>query len=221
MVETANKNDFVEIEFVARVKDGEVFDTNIPEEAKKINLDMKPKPLIIPVGREMVLKGLDSALIGKEIGREYEAELQPEEAFGKRDRTLIKTIPIKIFHEKEINPLQGMMLNMDNMVAKVVAVSGGRVITDFNNPMAGKIVIYKFKIKRKITDDGEKINALQEYLLGKRFNFKIEGKKIIFEKEAEVINFFKEKFEEILGFSIEVEKNEDKKKKEEIKEDKK
>ena len=31
-----NKNDFVELEYMGRVKDGEIFDTNIKEEAKKI-----------------------------------------------------------------------------------------------------------------------------------------------------------------------------------------
>jgi len=266
MAESVNKNDFVEIEFTARVKDGAVFDTNIPEEAKKINLDMKTKPLVVAIGKEMVLKGLDYALMGKEIGKEYEAELNPEDAFGKRDRNLIKTIPIKVFHEKEINPVPGMMLNMDNFVAKIVAVSGGRVITDFNNPLAGKIVVYKFKIKKKVTNDEEKVNSLLDYFIGKRFKFKIsksedfddsktesfgsarnpqeseildgsqssktlkseefrdaqksnrnkkisdiEGKKIIFEKDAEVVNLLKEKFNEILGCEIELEKTEEKK----------
>lgn len=228
MAETVNKNDFVEIEFVARVKDGAIFDTNIPEEAKKINLDMKTKPLVVAIGKEMVLKGLDYTLIGKEIGKDYEVELNPEDAFGKRDRSLIKTIPIKIFYEKEINPVPGMMLNMDNFVAKIVAVSGGRVITDFNNPLAGKVVVYKFKIKKKVVNDEEKVNSLLDYFIGKRFKFKIEGKKIVFEKDAEVVNFLKEKFNEILGCEIEVEKDssftkeeKDKEIKEEVKVEKK
>ena len=43
MLDKANKKDFVEIEFIGKtVEDGEVFDTNILAEAKKLNPDSKP-----------------------------------------------------------------------------------------------------------------------------------------------------------------------------------
>ena len=34
---TFKKNDFIEIEFTGKIKDGEVFDSNIPAELKKLN----------------------------------------------------------------------------------------------------------------------------------------------------------------------------------------
>ncbi|MEK6881056.1 MAG: peptidylprolyl isomerase, partial [Nanoarchaeota archaeon] len=39
------------------------------------------------------------------------------------------------------------------------SVSGGRSIVDFNNPLAGKAVVYDIKILRIIEDDEEKLRG--------------------------------------------------------------
>ena len=112
------KNDFVELEFIGKVKGGDIFDTNIKEEAKKINLELESRPLIICLSQNMILPSIDEFLIGKDIGK-YALELSPEKAFGNRDRTLIKTLPIRIFMEKKVYPQPGMMFEFDNVLGKV------------------------------------------------------------------------------------------------------
>ena len=106
------KNDFVEIEYVGRVKDGEIFDTNIKEEAKKINLKIETKPLIICISQKMILPAIDDFLIGKEIG-EYNLELSPEKAFGKRNRTLVKTLPLAVFKNQNSFVYLGTLTNCE------------------------------------------------------------------------------------------------------------
>lgn len=215
------KNDFVEIEFIG-LANGEIFDTNIKKEAEKINLQIETKPLIVCIGQGMLIKGFDNALEDKELDKEYKVKLSPEEAFGTRNKDLIKIIPLNVFKEKNINPAAGLVLNFDGLLARIVTISGGRVITDFNNPLAGKEIEYIFKIKRKITDEKEKINALQDFFFKKRFDFEIKDKKIIFKDKniQPLIEMFKEKFKEILNFEVEVEEEKEKaegKKKEKIK----
>jgi len=190
-----NKNDFIEIEFTGKAN-GEIFDTTNKQEAKKINLQADVKPIIVSVGNQMLLKGFDELLEGKEIGKKYLIKLEPEKAFGKRNPQLIKTIPMKVFKEKNMNPVPGMTLQMDNYIVKILSVSGGRIIVDFNNPLAGKGVEYAFKILRKIDDIKEKINALQDFFFKQRFNFELKDKKVIFsdEKIKPVIQMFKQKF---------------------------
>ena len=207
-METLKKNDFTEIEFTGKIKDtGTIFDTNIKKEAEKINLKIEPKPLIVCISQGMLVKGFDKALEGKELNKKYLVELNPEESFGARNKELIKTVPLNIFREKNINPSAGMMLTLDNMLARIVTVSGGRVIVDFNNPLSGKDVIYEFTIKRKIENEDEKINSLQDFFFRKRFSFSLDGKKIIFEKEAEpFLKILGEKFSEILKKEIEIKK---------------
>ena len=203
------KNDFIEIEFVGRIKDtGEIFDTNIKEEAEKINLQIETKPLIVCVGGGMLVKGFDKVLEEKEIGKKYKITLVPEDSFGLRNPQLIKIIPMRAFKEKKMNPTAGMMLNFDGMIAKIITASGGRVITDFNNPMAGKDIEYEFTTKKKVEDEKDKINALQDFFFKQRFSFSIKEKKIIFEKKAEpFLKIFGEKFKEILEKNSDIEKS--------------
>ena len=221
--EKTKKSDFVEIEFVGKAN-GEIFDTNIKQEAEKVNLKIEVKPLIVCIGQEMLVKGFDKELEDREIRKEYKITLQPEEAFGKRNKELVKIIPLRVFKEKNIQPYPGAILNLDGFLAKILTVSGGRVIVDFNNPLAGKEIEYEFTIKRRVTDENEKINALEDFFFKKRFSFTLEDKKIIFEKDAEpFLNLFKEKFKEILGKEIEVgktEKEQEKSKEETKKEEK-
>ncbi len=209
------KNDFVELDFIASVKEtNSVFDTTLPEEAEKAGLlqnekdKEKFKPIKICVGRGMALQGLDKALENKEIGKWHEAELQPKEAYGERDAKLVKIMPIRIFKEKGIMPAAGMMLTLDNLLVRIAAVSSGRVITDFNNPLSGKVVIYKFKIGRKIDDAKEKLEILAGLFLGKPESVKIENNKGIVEffiKVPEAIEKeFSKKAKEILGLEIEI-----------------
>jgi len=199
------ENDFIEIEFTG-YSNGEIFDTTNKKKAEKLNLDIEIKPAIVCVGQKMLVEGFDAALKGKEIGKKYKIKL-PEDSFGKRQKNLIKIIPAAVFKEKNINPVSGMTLNFDGMMAKILSVSGGRITADFNNPLSGKEIEYEFKILRKVDDENEKINALQDFFFKKRFKFKIKDKKIIFEKQVEpFIQLFGEKFNKILKKKIEIEK---------------
>ena len=208
MIEKVNKNDFIEIEFTGKSND-EIFDTTIPEQAKKIGIETPVKPIIASIGNEMLLKGLDEALEGKEIGKKYSVHITPDKAFGPRNASLVKTIPMKIFREKNMNPVPGMVFQLDQHLVRILSVSGGRVFADFNNPLAGKEVDYDFKILKKITDNKEKVNALQDFFFRQRFDFSLDEKtkKAVFkdEKIKPIIDVFKEKFKEIVGLDFEIE----------------
>ncbi|MBM3228646.1 hypothetical protein FJZ20_02075, partial [Candidatus Pacearchaeota archaeon] len=184
------------------------------------NSQIEAKPFIFSIGQGMFLKALDEFLIGKEEGKHYTVELEPEKAFGKRNAVFIHRIPSKIFKEKKITPFIGLVLNFDGRMGKVIAVSGGRVMVDFNSPLAGKDVVYEIKILRKVENLQEKVKALNEFLFRKNLDFEIKEKKIIFSADkdfAKIIELFKEKFKEILDLDIaikEIEKKKDKVKEE-------
>jgi len=206
-MEKISKKDFIELEFTGRVKGGDIFDSNIKQDLQKANLNLEPKPFVFCVGEKMFLEAIDDFLIGKEIGKQYELELEPEKAFGKRNPSLIKIIPLRLFKQQQTMPQPGMVFNFDVQIGKVISVSGGRVITDFNNPLAGKTVIYKLRINRKITDKNEKAKALIEFFTKKEFKFEIKDKKLIIytdKKFGEFLNLFKDKFKEILGLELNI-----------------
>lgn len=201
-----NSKDFIEIEFTGKIQNGEVFDSNIEEDIKAANLNVTASPFIYSLGQGMFLKGIDDFLIGKEPG-EYEIVLEPEKGFGLRDSKLIQTIPLKVFASQNVRPVPGAMFNFDGKIAKILSVSGGRVMTDFNNPLAGKTVEYKLKVLRVVEKPAEKADAFIEFLFRKKFDFEIKDKKIIVkapEKMKTFIEMFKEKFSEVLGLELEV-----------------
>ena len=201
------KNDFVELEFTGRVKEGEIFDTTREADAKKIGLKIEDHPFIICVGHEMVIDGLDKALEGKEILEQYSIELKPKDAFKERKKELVRLIPLRLFTEKKVSPRAGMTLALDNMLVRIASVSGGRVLVDFNNPLSGKIVVYEFTIKRKIDDINEKVMAITDYFIRKDIKFEIKDEKIILDIEKNftpIIEILNSKFKPIINLEFEV-----------------
>ena len=162
-------HDFVAIDFLGKVKEtGEVFDITKEDDAKKHQLH-NPKnayqPLTICVGERHVVEGLDEFLVGKESEKEYTIALPAEKAFGKRDPKLLRLVPLSTFNEHKIRPEPGLHINLDGMIATVRSVSGGRVILDFNHPLAGKEIEYQFTVKSVVTDTKEKLKALITFLM--------------------------------------------------------
>lgn len=221
------KGDFIELEFLGKnLTNNEVFDTNIKAEAEKIGIEFTGKPLIVCIGQGMVVKGFDQALEGKEVGKKLSVKLTPEQGFGSRRPNLSRMIPLKLFLAQKIYPQPGMTLALDNNLVKVMSVSGGRVMVDFNNPLAGKDLEYEFTIKNIIEDSKAKVAAVQRFLFGHEFDVDVDdaAKKVIFKdvKLTPILNAFKDKFKELLGFDVEIlAKAEDKKKTSEKVEEKK
>ena len=217
------KKDFIEIEFTGRVKDGDVFDSNIKKDLEKLNPDITPKPVVICLGERMFLKAIDDFLIGKELGN-YEIELSPEKAFGVRLPQLVQKVPMKLFSSQNLVPQPGAVFNFDGRIAKVLSVSGGRVMVDFNHPLSGKNVSYEIHVLRKIEDLNEKIKSFTNFLFKRDFEFEIREKKLIIKVEKEMINFvnlFKDKFKEFFDLELEAEEIEEKTREENrLKEDK-
>ncbi len=166
------KGDFVELEYTGRIKDlNLVFDTTSEKEAKENNIyDARASygHVIICIGQGHVIKGLDEQLEGKELGKEYHIELSPEQGFGKKNAKLIQLVATSKFIKQKINPMPGLQVNIDGMMGMIRTVSGGRTLVDFNHPLAGKELVYDFKINKIVKDDEEKLKAL----LKLQFNLK-------------------------------------------------
>lgn len=198
--------EFVEIEFIGKTTDNDIFDTNIKEEAKKIGRKLQENKTIICIGEGMLLKSIDEFLIGKDLGK-YTLSLTPEKAFGLRKKELVKIMPSSVFKNSQYRPQAGMLFTFDNMIGKVNAVSGGRVVVDFNNPLAGKNVVYELDIKSKVTNQDEKVKSLMNYFFKREFPFEVKEEKIIIQAEKPYIEFikiFEEPFKKLLNLGLEV-----------------
>ncbi|RLE58260.1 MAG: peptidylprolyl isomerase [Thermoprotei archaeon] len=156
--------DFVLVNYVMRIKDqNKVIDTNIREEAEKAGIfDEKTRyePLLVIIGEGILLKSLEEKLKGLEKGDEKEIELSPAEAFGTRDPNKIKVYSAKEFSMRGIIPRPGLEVEVGGRRGTVISVGGGRVIVDFNHPLAGKTLMYSVKILDILEDEERKIVEL-------------------------------------------------------------
>ena len=169
---TIKKGDFVELDYTGKIKDdNKIFDTTIQKVAEDAGLLHKHEPghdhdhsdqyspVKICVGEKHVLPGLDEKMEGLDIGK-HTINLEDVHAFGKKDAKLVTLLPMSLFKKQEIKPFAGLELNIDGRLGIVRSVSGGRVLVDFNHPLASKDIIYDLDIKKIITDNKEKMQAL-------------------------------------------------------------
>lgn len=162
MSEKLRHHDFVELDYTGKLNDGMIFDTtneHVAHEAGLPHHHGSLQPTIVCIGEHQLLPGLDKDLEGKEIGKEYTVVLPPELAFGKRDIKNIRIIPMNTFREHEVQPRPGLQVDVDGERGVVTSIAGGRVVVNFNHPLAGKEITYSYTIRRKLTDTTEKIKA--------------------------------------------------------------
>lgn len=86
------------------------------------------------------LPGIEAALGGKAKGYQTTLVLSPEQAFGLRDESLVRTIPRSEFPPgvKVGGQLQGRTDDGREQVFHVVKIKGPQVLLDGNHPWAGK-----------------------------------------------------------------------------------
>lgn len=158
------KGDFILIDYVAKVKEtGEIFDTTSEEIAKKERLYKEGEiyePKLVVIGEGWVLKALDENLEKMEIRKPTAVELAPDKAFGERDPAKVKRVPLRHLTAEGLNPALGMRIEHDKKMATVRAIGAGRVLLDYNLPLAGKTLVYDVTVKKKFEAQNEKIAAL-------------------------------------------------------------
>ena len=176
--------DFVKLNYTGKVKEtGDVFDTtyeDVAEEAGIKNENKDYHPMILAVGSTQLLSKLHDEIKKMDVGEKQPVEIPCEEAFGKRDPSLIQLIPMKEFKKQNIKPFVGMPLSLDGQHGIVRTVDGGRVRVDFNHELAGKDIIYEIEIVDTIDDNVEKIKGLIEVYYGNP-NIDLEKTEILIE----------------------------------------
>ncbi|MEM3646521.1 MAG: FKBP-type peptidyl-prolyl cis-trans isomerase [Thermofilum sp.] len=151
------------VDYTLSVKEtGSVIETTMEEEARRASIyreGEKYSPRLIYLGGKWVLESWEEELLRSEVGVERTVEIPPEKAYGFRDPGKVKTYAARRFSKpQELAP--GALVEMDNRIGVVRTVSGGRVQVDFNPPLAGRTLVYRFKILRVLEEDSEKIRHL-------------------------------------------------------------
>lgn len=161
------KGDFVRINYIARLESGEIFDLTYEDIAKKENAynpKVIYKPIPIVVGAGFVINGIDNALLGMNVGDKGNFSIPPEEGFGQRNAKLMRVVPKRVFREHNIDARPGLVVDFSGgLRGRVQSASAGRIMVDFNNPLAGKTLKYELEVIEKIEQPEAQIRALLEF----------------------------------------------------------
>ncbi|MEM2534832.1 MAG: peptidylprolyl isomerase [Candidatus Nezhaarchaeales archaeon] len=158
------KGDFVLVDYVMRVKDtNEIIDLTIEEVAKKEKVyreDGVYEPALIILGEGWTLKGVEEELYKMNIGESRVIEVPPDKGFGERDPSKVKVVNARELTKRGITPRVGARVELDDGVAIIRRAEGGRVILDYNHPLAGRTITCEIRVVKKIEDVEEKIREL-------------------------------------------------------------
>jgi FKBP-type peptidyl-prolyl cis-trans isomerase 2 len=158
-------NDFILLDYVGRRKDNnEIFDLTFEDVARKEGVwreDVAYRPELCIVGQNFLVQGLENALIGMEIGSTATIEVQPEDAFGKRDSAKIERIPAKaLIEETKTRPEVGKRVSYKGKVGRIISAAQGRCRVDFNHPLAGKELVFEVTVRERLETTEDKLKTL-------------------------------------------------------------
>lgn len=161
--QVVKEGDLVLIDYTIRVKEtGELVETTmehvVKEEGLQISGRFEPR-LAIP-GKGLMLKAFEEQLIGMAQNEEKRFEVPPERAFGPRDPSKVKIIPVRRLKDVEGPLTIGSRVVIDGKEGIIRSIGSGRVQVDFNPYLAGKTLDCHVKIVKILTDKMEKIKAL-------------------------------------------------------------
>jgi FKBP-type peptidyl-prolyl cis-trans isomerase 2 len=174
------KGDFVSVSYTGKIAEsGEVFDLTDEKKAKDAGLfteKVEYGPMVVMLGSGHMLSGLEEVVMQMKPGESRKVVLEAEKAFGPRDPKRVQTLPDKVFRGEQA-PRPGMVINIQGLVGKVQSVTAGRVVVDFNHPLAGKAVEYDITLEKPVTDPAEQFGGVLRLHAhkGQASNFSVSG----------------------------------------------
>ncbi|MBI5279012.1 MAG: peptidylprolyl isomerase [Burkholderiales bacterium] len=118
-------------------------------EANGALVEQSREPMVyLHGGYENTLPKIEAALDGHEKGYQVVLDLKPEDAFGVRDESLVRTIPKSEFPPgvKVGGQLEGRTDSGEPHVFHVMKIKGDKVLLDGNHPLAGKALRFTLKV---------------------------------------------------------------------------
>ena len=160
------QGDNISVNYIGRLTDGKVFDTNIEAVAKENNLfnpEKKYTPLQFVVGSGKVIPGFDEGVVGMKVGDSKTIQIPPEKGYGLIDPMIIQTIPIienvsatreipKVF-EVPLNQFEGT-LGPNHKVGEIVQIPDTNINLTILNITSNVSLSYNLKVGDQMWSSG-------------------------------------------------------------------
>ena len=119
------------------------------EHGEELDASTDREPMVYLHGAGNIIKGLELALLGKQVDDRIHVTLQPEEAYGEFLSDLVQQVPLSVFSDED-KPEVGMRFNAQTpkgpLSVVVTAITDDEAILNGNHPLAGKILNFDVSI---------------------------------------------------------------------------
>lgn len=110
-------------------------------------IDEGKRPLVyLHGGYDGIFAPIEEALHGMSVGEQLVVKLQPEEAFGDYDESLLRIESLSMFPEGIEVGMQferaGEGEDEDDMIYTITDIEGDKVVVDGNHPLAGIALVF-------------------------------------------------------------------------------
>lgn len=141
----AQEGQKVSVSYVGRYDDGEVFDSTEKHGGELLSF---------VVGDGKIIPGFDAAVRDLEVGETQTVAIEPKDAYGEYNDSLVQVIPIAEIGglgsemQGRVGQYVRLQDNMGNVQeVKIVAADDTNVTLDFNHPMAGKKLNFEITLE--------------------------------------------------------------------------
>lgn len=146
-------------------KEHEVFDENRTYE-----------PMITVIGDGRLIGGFEAHLAEAETETEYTFDIEPTDAYGERDSSLVETISQNVLMRSVSDPNMlgiGAPVEIGGRNGVLQMLRAGRARIDYNHPLAGTTLRYTYTIVKVVEDRSERVATLLQMNTG-RSDFEVE-----------------------------------------------
>lgn len=167
-----NNGDIVKFDYELWIVENEkktLVETTMEETAKANGIydpNGKYNPMTVFIGKKMLIQAFEDSIVNAEVGKEVELTLEPEKAYGVRNNKLVKVHSFREFQKENVEPEVGKFVTLNKKTGKVIRVTPGRVVVDYNNPFAGKTLFYKYIVRAIVTELKDQISSIIEMRYG-------------------------------------------------------
>ena len=123
-------NAVISIHYTLTELDGDLLDSSEGQE-----------PMVFLAGHGNIVKGLEAALIGQQVGNEIEVTIEPDDAYGPIQEEAIRSVPLTACEDVEDLEI-GMRFHLQTdkgpAPVTVTHIEDGMVTIDPHHPFAGK-----------------------------------------------------------------------------------
>ena len=147
---------------------GDLIETTREDIAKEYEMHQEGRtysPMVCVVGNGNLIPGFETALKEAKVGIEVTVEIEPAEAYGEKDASMVETISIDKLRRAVQDPNSlylGAPVNINGRQGYLSYLAAGRARIDYNHPMAGKTLKYVFTVVKEVKGKEDKVLGLLE-----------------------------------------------------------